>query len=71
MNNILSNYGLVDARISASEKDLPVQIVYHQVIFFNSAKFFWQKYEVVRTFGEIIVVITYVPTFKLPRKNKL
>ena len=26
MNNLLSNYGLFDARISASEKDLPVQI---------------------------------------------
>ena len=25
MNNLLSYYGLVDARISASEKDLPVQ----------------------------------------------
>ena len=24
MNNLLSYYGLVDARISASEKDLPV-----------------------------------------------
>ena len=26
MNNLLSYYGLVDARISASDKDLPVQI---------------------------------------------
>ena len=26
MNNLLSNCGLVDTRISASEKDLPVQI---------------------------------------------
>ena len=26
MNNLLSYYGLVDARISASEKDLPVPI---------------------------------------------
>ena len=26
MNNILSNCGLIDARISASEKDLPVHI---------------------------------------------
>ena len=25
MNNLLSYYGLVDARISASEKDLPVR----------------------------------------------
>ena len=25
MNNLLSYYGLVDARISASDKDLPVQ----------------------------------------------
>ena len=28
MNNLLSYCGLVDARISASEKDLPVQIVW-------------------------------------------
>ena len=27
MNNLLSHYGLVDARISASEKDLPVHHV--------------------------------------------
>ena len=26
MNNLLSNCGLVDARLSASDKDLPVQI---------------------------------------------
>ena len=26
MNNLLSYYGLVDAKISASEKDLPVHI---------------------------------------------
>ena len=26
MNNLLSYYGLVDATISASEKDLPVQV---------------------------------------------
>ena len=26
MNNLLSYFGLVDARISASDKDLPVQI---------------------------------------------
>ena len=27
MNNLLSYFGLVDARISASEKDLPVGVV--------------------------------------------
>ena len=30
MNNLLSYYGLVDARVNASEKDLPVHKVIHE-----------------------------------------
>ena len=38
MNNLLSYCGLVDARISASEKDLPVQNIFI-ILFF--ARFIW------------------------------
>ena len=38
MNNILSYYGLVDARISASEKDLPVLRYFALVTFISTLK---------------------------------
>ena len=35
MNNLLSYCGLVDARISASEKDLPIHLCGHLIYFYS------------------------------------
>ena len=44
MNNLLSNCGLVDGRISASEKDLPVMAWTNSVeIWMNFSSAFWQS----------------------------
>ena len=45
MNNILSNCGLVDARINASEKDLPVQRTIFNLIFFFRQRSFCESLE--------------------------
>ena len=41
MNNVLSYCGLVDARISASEKDLPVSLTVHSLYIIPSTFGWW------------------------------
>ena len=51
MNNLMSHCGLVDARIRASEKDLPVVVNNAQVILYNVTLSTCKKLEIVFSKG--------------------
>ena len=60
MNNLLSYFELVDARISASEKDLPVIQLVNGKRAFNKNGIFWNR--TMQCLPENLVIFTNFPT---------